>query len=139
MTDLARSPQPTAEPAPGDARTAVRPAYLVAGTALLAAAVTGAAMLDTGVASVLLFAVLPDVALLVGLTQPHAPGQLPRSAVPVYNALHSPAVPAVLLLATAAGLLGTYWLVAATTWAAHIALDRGLGYGLRTRDGWQRG
>ena len=63
---------------------------------------------------------------------------LARRAVPAYNLLHSPVVPALLLVAAVAGL-GAYWAVAAITWAAHIAIDRGVGYGLRTRDGWQRG
>jgi hypothetical protein len=129
---------PTVTASAPAARGAVRPGHLVAGLLLLAAAVVAAAVLDTGASSVLLFAVLPDIALLAGIGGAHQPGQLPRRAVPAYNLLHSPAVPAVLMLAAVAGL-GTYWLVAATTWAAHIALDRGLGYGLRSRDGWQRG
>ena len=120
-------------------RGAVRPAYLVAGVLLLTAAIVAASVEDTGVSSVLLFVVLPDVALLVGVGGRHEPGQLPRRAVPAYNLMHSPAVPAAILIVAATGMLGTYWLVAATTWAAHIALDRGLGYGPRTRDGWQRG
>lgn len=120
------------------ARGAVRPAHLVTGLLLLIAAVTGSVAYGTGVSSVLVFALLPDVALLAGIGGPHQPGQLPRHAVPAYNLLHSPAVPVALLVAGLAGL-GTYWVVAATTWGAHIAIDRGLGYGLRTRDGWQRG
>jgi hypothetical protein len=121
------------------ARGAVRPAHLVAGVVLLVAAIVAAAAWDTGLSSVLVFALLPDVALLAAIGGgPHQPGQLPRRAVPVYNLLHSPVVP-VLLLVAAVGGLGSYWVVAATTWAAHIALDRGVGYGLRSKDGWQRG
>jgi hypothetical protein len=124
---------------PGRARTAPRPGHLVAGLLLLAAAVVAATTWGTGVSSVLVFALLPDVALLAAAGAKHAPGQLPARAVPLYNLLHHPAVPAALLLAGAAGLLGSYWLVAGLAWAAHIAVDRGVGYGLRTRDGWQRG
>lgn len=121
------------------ARGAVRPGHLVAGFGLLAAAVVAAVVRDTGVSSVLVFALLPDVALLAAIgAGPPQPGQLPRRAVPAYNLLHDPVVPAVLLVAAVAGL-GTYWVVAAMTWAAHIAIDRGVGYRLRTRDGWQRG
>lgn len=93
---------------------------------------------DTGVGSVLLFAVLPDLAFLLALGQSHQPGQLARRAVPAYNLMHHPALPALLLVASATGLLGTYWLVAALAWGAHIAFDRAAGYGLRTSDGWQR-
>jgi hypothetical protein len=106
---------------------------------LLTAAVVAAAVQGTGVSSVLVFLVLPDVALLAAIGGRHEPGQLPRRAVPAYNLMHSPAVPAAMFVVALTGVLGTYWLVAATTWAAHIALDRGLGYGPRTRDGWQRG
>src|SRR5688572_193180 len=99
-------------PAAPVARGAVRPAYLVAGVLLLAAAVTAAVTQETGVSSVLLFLLLPDVALLVGIgAGPHQPGQLPRRAVPAYNLLHSPAVPVAMLLVAATGLLGTYWVV----------------------------
>ena len=124
---------------PGLARTTARPGHLVAGLLLLAAAVAAAMTGDTGVSSVLVFVLLPDVALLAAAGARHAPGQLPARAVPLYNLLHHPAVPAVLLLAGVVGLLGSYWLVAGLAWAAHIAVDRGVGYGLRTRDGWQRG
>ena len=137
-TNLVPSPVDTTVRAPVG-RGAVRPASLVAGVLLLAAAVVAASVENTGVSSVLLFVVLPDVALLVGIGVRHEPGQLPRRAVPAYNLLHSPAVPVAIFVVAATGVLGAYWLVAATTWAAHIAMDRGLGYGLRTRDGWQRG
>ena len=129
------SPRP-ATPAPL-ARGPVRPLPLLAGVALLATAVWAAARYDTGTSSVLLFALLPDVALLLAIGGSHHPGQLPRRAVPVYNVLHHPVMP--LLVGAAALVGGGYWLVAAAAWAAHIAVDRGLGYGLRTRDGWQRG
>lgn len=121
------------------ARGPVRPLYALAGVALLGVAVWGSVVADTGVSTVLLFAVLPDIALLLAVTGDHQPGQLPRTAVPAYNALHHPLAPVAIGTAAATGLVGTYWLVAATTWGAHIALDRAAGYGLRTKDGWQRG
>ena len=58
--------------------------------------------------------------------------------MPAYNALHRPAGPAALALAVPLAGLGAGWLVAALAWAAHIALDRSLGFGLRTRDGFPR-
>ena len=122
----------------GVAKLPARPGHLVAGTALTALAVTLASTWGTGVSSVLLFAVLPDVALLLAIGGTMAHGQLPARAVPAYNVLHHPAVPAALLVLAASGALGRYWLVAALAWAAHIAIDRGVGYGLRTKDGWQR-
>ncbi len=121
------------------ARNPVRPGYLVLGVTLLGAASWGAAVRDTGWWPVLVFALLPDIALLLAIGRPHRPGQLPAAAVPAYNLLHHPSVPVALAALAVAGLLSTLWLVAAAAWAAHIALDRGAGYGLRSRDGWQRG
>ena len=138
MTANLVSPPVTSTGTAPTVRGRVRPGHLVTGLVLLTAAVTAAVVLGTGVSSVLVFMVLPDVALLIGLGGSHLPGQLPRKAVPAYNLLHSPAVPALLLVAAVAWA-SAYWVVAATTWGAHIALDRGLGYGLRTADGWQRG
>jgi hypothetical protein len=121
------------------ARLTVRPAYLAAGVALLALAIGLAVTWETGVSSVLLFVLLPDTALLLAIGQPVQRGQLAPRAVPAYNLMHHPAVPTVLLALGAAGALGQYWWVAALAWGAHIAVDRGVGYGLRTKDGWQRG
>lgn len=121
------------------ARLGVRPAYLVAGTALTALAIGLAVTWGTGVSSVLVFALLPDAAFLLAIGQPMQQGQLPARAVPAYNLMHHPATPALVLAAALTGVLGQYWLVAALSWGAHVAIDRGVGYGLRTRDGWQRG
>jgi hypothetical protein len=138
---MTTTPTTTSAPRPTEplARTAVRPSYLLAGSALTALAVTLAATWGTGISSVLVFALLPDVALLLATSGHTRPGQLPSRAVPAYNLMHHPAVPAVLLALAATGVLGRYWLVAALAWGAHIAVDRGVGYGLRTADGWQRG
>ncbi|WP_118136214.1 DUF4260 family protein [Oceanicella sp. SM1341] len=70
----------------------------------------------------------PDLALLAYLAGP-------RAGALVYNAAHSYAGPA--LLAAAAGLAG--WeagLAAAGTWALHAAIDRALGFGLKSREGF---
>jgi hypothetical protein len=77
------------------------------------------------------FGAAADLALFAGIGTGLAKGQLHPRAVPLYNALHRFAGP--ILLAFLPGLQ-----LAATAWALHIALDRSLGYGLRTRDGFQR-
>ena len=92
---------------------------------------------DVSIWYAVIFAVMPDLALLAGYDPNLAKGQLHPRAVPLYNALHSFVGPALLAI-TALLVLGDAWLVAALAWALHIALDRCIGYGLRTRDGFQR-
>jgi hypothetical protein len=82
------------------------------------------------------FAVAPDLALLAGAGAGLARGQLHPRAVRLYNVLHSYGAPA--LLAALALALPPGFLVGALAWAFHISLDRAAGYGLRTRDGFQR-
>jgi len=89
-----------------------------------------------GLWQLLVFAVMPDSALILGMGADLDRGQLHPRAVPLYNALHRFGGP--LLLGVAALWAGAPWLVAALAWAAHIAFDRGLGYGLRDRQGFQR-
>ncbi|MBK1783127.1 DUF4260 family protein [Prauserella cavernicola] len=83
----------------------------------------------------------PDSALLLGIGQRTEPGQLAPRAVPVYNALHHWLPPVVLLVFSLVAPVSHATLVLmftpALAWLAHLALDRALGYGLRTRDGWQ--
>lgn len=113
--------------------------YAVTGTLLTTIAIALAVTRDTGVSSVLAFAILPDIALFLTIGTAHEPGQLPARAVPAYNLLHSPLPPLALAVAATAGIVGSYWLVAGLAWLAHISLDRAAGYGPRTKDGWQRG
>jgi hypothetical protein len=80
----------------------------------------------------------PDLALFLGVGAGLVPGQLHPRAVPLYNLVHRFWLPVALLVAAAAGLLGVAWLVGGLAWCAHIALDRTVGYGLRTREGFQR-
>jgi hypothetical protein len=82
-------------------------------------------------------ALAPDVALLYGAGPGLAKGQLHPRAVGLYNALHSFAGP--LIPAAAAVWLGPAWTVVALAWAAHVALDRAVGYGPRTAEGFQAG
>src|SRR5262245_55272280 len=82
----------------------------------------------------------PDLTLLIGPSEPHEPGQLPRGRVTSYNLVHRPIVP-VLWLVVCTVLPdgpGVALFTFGLAWLLHICVDRALGYGLRTADGWQR-
>jgi len=109
---------------------------------LLAAAFAGATITtlfatDASGWAALGFAVMPDVALIAGMSSGLEKGQLHPRAVPLYNALHSFVGPVALGAASLA--LGPTWLAAALAWGTHIAVDRAVGYGMRTPEGFQRG
>ena len=103
---------------------------------LLTAAIAGAVALGAGWWQLFAFGLGPDLALLAGIGAGLAKGQLHPRAVPLYNALHSFWGPAVLALAAVA--LPAGFLIGALAWAFHISLDRTVGYGMRTRNGFQR-
>ena len=115
-----------------------RPAWGALAAALFGAGLAVVVTRGTGGWQLAAFALAPDLPLLAGWGPGLAHGQLHPRAVPAYNAVHRPVGPAVLALAVPLAGLGAGWLVAALAWGAHIALDRSLGYGLRTRDGLQR-
>jgi uncharacterized protein DUF4260 len=74
--------------------------------------------------------------VFIGASRRLARGQLAPRAVPFYNTAHRVWGPLVLLAA------GAVWPDSAALLAgglAHIGLDRGLGFGLRTPAGFQRG
>lgn len=126
--------RPLPLPAPSRSRR------LLAGiTAALTGTAIAALLRATGEGSwhVAAFAGMPDIALLVGIAPGLAKGQLHPRAVPLYNALHHPAGPIALALASLLGL-GPSWLAGALAWATHIAIDRAVGYGPRTAEGFQR-
>ena len=82
------------------------------------------------------FILFPDVALVYGAAPGLEQGRLHPRAVRFYNVLHSYWIPAAVMLA---GLwLPPVVFVSGLVWAAHISWDRGLGFGLRTREGYQR-
>jgi hypothetical protein len=125
-------------------RPTVRPLPGIVGLLLLAVAVAeivlhGGATIWTA----LLGLVGPDLVLFVGIGRPHEPGQLPRVAVPVYNMLHRPWLPLIMLVVVAVddqtNAQAAPYFVGALAWLAHIALDRALGFNLRARDGSIRG
>lgn len=115
-----------------------RAAYLMTG----AVAVVVAVLLGGFSWQLLGVFLAPDLPLMLGGGADLRRGQLNPKAVPFYNATHRLAGPS--LLAAIALISGGGHgssldvLAAAAVWAAHIFLDRGLGYGLRTAEGFQR-
>lgn len=83
------------------------------------------------------FAIAPDITLLLGSGRTLQRGQLAPRAVPFYNAVHRFWAPAVLTFLAIVLSSGT-WVAAGLAWIAHIAFDRSLGFGLRTPEGFQR-
>ena len=84
------------------------------------------------------FGIGPDLALFYGAAAGLAKGQLHPRAVGLYNMLHRFWGPVALAALASAGLVPLGFLVGALAWALHVSLDRAVGYGLRTRDGFQR-
>jgi hypothetical protein len=119
----------------GDPRS--RLVYAAMAMLFMTAAVTLVAAVNAGFWQLIVFAVLPDVAILAGLDRGLARGQMHPRAVPIYNALHRFFGPAA--LAAGAPLLGAVWLIAALGWAFHICFDHAVGLGLRTREGFVSG
>jgi hypothetical protein len=119
-------------------RLALRHGWIVAGLGLAVFANMLAADHGLGIIPVLLFGIVPHLTVLLGIGRPHARGQLAPRAVPLFNAMHQPALPLVLLGLAMAGILSTFWLVGALAWLGHIVVDLGFGDGLRTADGWRR-
>jgi hypothetical protein len=119
-------------------RPALRHGWIVPGLALAVYANALAADYGLGLVPVLVFGIVPHLTVLVGVGQPHARGQLAPRAVPLFNAMHHPAVPLALLGLAVAGILPTFWLVGALAWLGHIVVDLSFGDGLRTADGWRR-
>lgn len=84
-------------------------------------------------------AVAPDLTMLIGSSRKLARGQLPPAAVPFYNTAHRVWGPLVLLAAGAVWPGSAALVAGGLAWLAHVGLDRELGFGLRTPEGFQRG
>jgi hypothetical protein len=123
---------------PAVSPAARRLAYAIAAAALLGAIVVELASHSTGWWQLAAFSIGPDLALLLGGGEGLERGQLHARAVPLYNAVHRVTGPVALAALVAIGILPLGFLVGALAWGFHVALDRALGYGLRTRDGFQR-
>jgi hypothetical protein len=117
-----------------------RLAYAVGAGALLVSSIAVFTSVDAGWWVFPVFAIGPDLAFLAGIGQkdPLVHGQMPSRAVPAYNALHRVFGPIALGLLAALGVVPPALLVGALVWGFHIFLDRAIGYGLRTPDGFQR-
>lgn len=87
----------------------------------------------------LVFLVAPDLTMLVGANRRLARGQLAPPAVPWYNAAHRVWGPLALLIACTFWIDSAALFTGALAWLAHVAVDRSVGFGLRTREGFQRG
>jgi len=114
-----------------------RLAYAALGLVLAGLAIADAITQHTGWWQLIVFAIAPDLSMLAGMSSGLQRGQLHPRAVPIYNAVHRFWAPAV-LVAVSLLLHDPAWLAAGLAWCAHIALDRSLGFGLRTREGFQR-
>lgn len=114
-----------------------RVAYAALGFVAAGLAVAVVISRDTPWWQLVVFAVAPDIALLFGSGRGLQRGQLAPRAVPVYNAVHRFWAPATLTLLAIVASSGA-WAAAGLAWTAHIALDRSLGFGLRTPEGFQR-
>ena len=118
--------------------SAGRIAYATLTAALLTAVVAEAIKYGTGYWQIAAFGIAPDLTLFLGAGAGLAKGQLDPRAVGAYNLMHRLWAPLLILAAAASGLIGLGFLIGALAWTFHIALDRALGYGLRTPDGFQR-
>ena len=115
-----------------------RLAYAGLAAALVAVIVVVYARDTVGWWPIVAFGLGPDLALLLGAGSGLESGQLHPRAVPFYNFAHRFWGPVVLGTVALAASLPSAWLVGGLAWATHIAVDRAVGYGLRTRDGFQR-
>ena len=113
-----------------------RIAYAALTAVLIAALALEVAATDTPWWLVVVFLLGPDISLFLGIGSGLEKGQLHPRAVPLYNALHRYWGPAALALASI--VLPEGWLAAALAWALHVSVDRTVGYGLRTPEGFQR-
>lgn len=127
-----------ASPAVHGSRRVTRAAWLAVGAMALALAAGWTTRDDLGATPLVLFLLLPDLAFVAGAGAHEERGRLPARAVPIYNAAHRTVGPVSVIGLALVGGLSTWWLVAGLAWLAHVALDRGFGFGLRTPDGWQR-
>jgi hypothetical protein len=80
----------------------------------------------------------PSLALIGGGGAGLARGQLNPRAVRRYNALHSYWGPLAIMAIALPDAMPLALFIVGLAWAAHIALDRALGLGLRDSDGYQR-
>jgi hypothetical protein len=115
-----------------------RVAFAVIGALLLALIVGETINHSTGYWQIAAFGFAPDLALFYGAGHDLARGQIHPRAVRLYNTVHRFWGPIALATLATLGVLSVGFFIGALTWAFHVALDRAVGYGLRTSDGYQR-
>jgi len=113
--------------------------WLVPGLAIAVYANAYAGGVGVGLVPLLVFGIVPHLPVLLGIGQPHAPGQMAIRAVPLFNVMHHPVLPLAMVVLAAGGVLSPFWLVGGLAWFSHIVVDLAFGHGLRTSDGWRRG
>jgi hypothetical protein len=118
--------------------TTARLAYITLAALLLVAILLEAIKHGTGYWQIAVFGFGPDLALLYGAAANLEKGQLHPRAVTLYNLLHRFWLPLALAVLGTFGLVPLGYFIGALVWAFHVSLDRSVGYGLRTRDGFQR-
>jgi hypothetical protein len=101
----------------------------IEGAAVLVAVLTAYAASGSSWLLFIGLLLVPDLSMLGYLAGP-------RIGAMSYNAAHLYAWPALLLAGWGAGL-AVWTLAPGLVWAAHIALDRALGYGLKEPDSFQ--
>jgi len=116
-------------------RPAARHLWLVPGLAIAFYANAQAAQHGLGLVPLLAFGIAPHVTVLIGWGQSHGHGQLAPRAIPLFNAMHHPAVPLAVVGLAAAGILTPFWFVGGLAWLSHIVVDWAMGDGLRAADG----
>jgi deazaflavin-dependent oxidoreductase (nitroreductase family) len=119
-------------------RLRLRHLWLVPGLAIAAFANTRATDLGLGIVPLLVFGIAPDLPRLLGLGQPHAPGQMAARAVPAFNLMHHPLPPLAVLALAVTGVLPPVFFVGAIAWLGHLVMGIGIGDRLRRRDGFLR-
>jgi hypothetical protein len=127
----------------GTAAIALRPpasrvSYALLAVALVASIAFVVVTHGTGYWQVAAFGLGPDLALFYGASGGLGKGQLHPRAVSLYNLLHRYWLPIGLVVLASANLLSLGYFIGGLAWCFHISLDRAVGYGLRTRDGFQR-
>jgi hypothetical protein len=115
-----------------------RAGYAAVAVVLLTAVVVEAITHTTGYWQIAAFGLGPDLALFYGVGRNLEKGQLHPRAVGVYNLLHRFWGPLLLAVFASLHLIPRGFFIGALAWAFHVALDRAIGYGLRTVDGFQR-
>jgi hypothetical protein len=136
---MARSTRPEADPTRKAARLRFRPRrrHLLIAVGLWLAIVGNAEAkeLGIGIATVILFSLIPSLPLLLGIGQPKRPGGIAARAVRPFNLTHEPALPLAVFALGASGVLPGVALAGGLVWLGSIVIAWGLGDGLREADG----